>query len=491
MTSRQFVAPTAREALQQVREALGPDAVILQNRRVPEGVMVTAIAESDLEALQEPAEQSPQTPRREPARAARNLAQIERTATPPRSVPRPEQRPATDEASSPMSTVNFQRYANERRERLDVAASAAGIRVEARSAAMPDDLAPTVRQVRGEASGRVGSAAVDGMPAIPAPAEMQRMMQELRAMRSFISQQFSALAWVDGVRRTPAQARQLRRMLNAGFSGALARSLVGRLPAELDEAAADTWLDTMLSRNLRCACWDDGVIARGGVFALVGPTGVGKTTSAAKIAARFAREHGADVVGLISVDAYRVAGQDQLRRYGRLIGAAVHTAHDAQGLHDLLHLLRDKRLVLVDTAGLGQRDPRVAELMDGIAQGPVRPLVVVSAGAQAETIAETLDAYRAFESAGVLMTKSDEACRLGGALDVLIRHRLPIAGIGNGQRVPEDWEEPDAMRLVKQAMQVEESDADSLPDIDLTMLMQRLEPLAPLGPNLDREALHV
>lgn len=477
MIPRKFVARTAREALAQVREALGPDAVILSNRKVSDGVEVTAVTESDLAVMD--------------------------AATPVAT------RPSPPAPADEMTTVRFERFANERRRRAiegrdsaptpatvtDVPAGPAISRVftpePGRATASPAaDAVPAAGRPAAVAGPRAPVAGPDER--VPqAHADMDAVVAELRQMRSFISQQFSALSWVDGVRRTPAQARLLRRMLAACFSPRLARALVGSLPRECTGPDSDRWLADALERNLNVACFGDGLLDDGGVFALVGPTGVGKTTSAAKMAAHCALRHGAHRVGLIGIDTYRVAAQDQLRRYGDMIGIDVHTVRDSRALLDTVSRMADKHLVLIDTVGLGQRDPRVERLLDNLSLSAVRRLIVVSAAAQAEAIDETLAAYRAEQASGAVLTKVDEACRLGGALDALIRYRVPLVALGTGQRVPEDWQSPDAAALIAQALDVPEPAGERLSDLDLSLLMQRIE-LAPdaTGP-LETGALHV
>ncbi|MFK7962761.1 MAG: flagellar biosynthesis protein FlhF [Burkholderiaceae bacterium] len=494
MNARQFIAPTAREAMAMARKALGPDAVILNNRKTSKGICVTAMQEADLIQLDpvgatDDAEFAQSVNEHEQAaweNAGRRLPVDERS---PQHRTQITARPATPE---PMSTVNFQRYANERRARTPAptpAAEVAGARspraaVSAQERASVEAFPEPVRALRAEhGSEDLAAANETEMTTVLTPATVQEetasellaMAAELRQMRSFISQQFSALSWVDGVRRTPGQAQVLRRLLQAGFSSPLARSLVGHLPEGCIGQAADDWLGQALARNLNAPSWTDNVINAGGVFALVGPTGVGKTTSVAKIAARCALEHGVDEVGLITADAYRVGAQDQLRRFGSMIGITVHTAHDAQSLHGLLSLLQSKRIVLIDTAGLGQRDPRVTMLVDAVSQGPIQRLLVLSAAAQIESIREAIESYEGNDCAGVLLTKVDEACRLGGALDSLIRFRLPLLAVANGQRVPEDWHDADVDSLVRNALTSSDADDAGLPDIDLTMLMQRVD----------------
>jgi flagellar biosynthesis protein FlhF len=257
------------------------------------------------------------------------------------------------------------------------------------------------------------------------------------------------------------QARLLRQMMEGGFSLGLARAVVGRLPQSLSEAQGTAWLTTVLARNLRCVQAQDGFDA-GGVFALVGPTGVGKTTTTAKIAARHLLRNGPGSVALITVDTYRLGAHDQLRAFGKILNVPVHVAHDAPALHDLLRLRQERQLVLVDTVGMSQRDDRIVDLLDMLPSSQVHRVMVVSAAAQPESIEESLQAFRSSQARGVVLTKLDEASRLGGALDCVIRARLPLMGLCDGQRVPEDWQAPEASRMIRRALQARVPEAFSL-----------------------------
>jgi flagellar biosynthesis protein FlhF len=207
----------------------------------------------------------------------------------------------------------------------------------------------------------------------------------------------------------------------------------------------------MLAHNLRCA-GDDSLHNKGGVYALVGPTGVGKTTTTAKIAAQFAQQHGPASVGLITVDTYRMAGSDQLRAFGSLLNIPVHTARDAASLNELLQLFAGRKLVLIDTVGLGQRDRRVAELLSGLPSSQITRLLVLNAAVSGETLDQVAQAYTAGPGTRCVVTKLDEAVRCGGAIDVALRHRLVVEGIANGQRVPEDWHRPHSQLLAQKAL---------------------------------------
>jgi flagellar biosynthesis protein FlhF len=212
------------------------------------------------------------------------------------------------------------------------------------------------------------------------------------------------------------------------------------------------WSAGVLARNLHTDEHELPLEDLDGVLALIGPTGVGKTTSTAKLAAAFATKYGAANLGLITLDAYRVAAHEQLRTYGRILGVPVHTAHDRASLEDLLELLAGKKLVLIDTAGMAQRDARTRELLEMLQHPAIRKLLVINAAAQGETVEDVMVAYGVQQCHGVIVSKLDEAVKLGPALDALIRHRAKVVGVANGQRVPEDWHRLSAASLIQRAL---------------------------------------
>jgi flagellar biosynthesis protein FlhF len=280
--------------------------------------------------------------------------------------------------------------------------------------------------------------------------DQQDMMNELRSMKGLIEDRFGALAFMEKMQRHPAQAQLIQKLLDCGFSPALTRKLVETLPTEVADETA--WAANVLERNLLTGEAEASLEDQGGVFALIGSTGVGKTTSAAKIAAAFAAKHGANHLGLITLDAYRVGAHEQLRAYGRILGVPVHTAHDRASLEDLLELLASKKMVLIDTAGMAQRDTRTRELLEMLAHRSIQKLLVINAAAQGETIEDVMISYHAAVCKGIVLSKMDEAVKLAPALDALIRHKLKVVGVANGQRVPEDWHRLSAHALVHRAL---------------------------------------
>jgi flagellar biosynthesis protein FlhF len=276
------------------------------------------------------------------------------------------------------------------------------------------------------------------------------MVNELRSMKGLIEERFGALAFMEKLQRQPRQALLAQKLLDVGFSPALIRKMVDALPATVTDENA--WAAGVLERNMLTNEAEKSMEDQGGVYALIGSTGVGKTTTTAKIAAGFAARHGAANLGLITLDAYRVGAHEQLRAYGRILGVPVHTAHDRASLEDLLELLAGKKMVLIDTAGMAQRDGRTRELLEMLAHRSIKKVLVVDASSQGETIDDVIINWKASACTGVILSKIDEAVKLAPALDALIRHKLKNIGVANGQRVPEDWHHLSANALVHRAL---------------------------------------
>jgi flagellar biosynthesis protein FlhF len=306
------------------------------------------------------------------------------------------------------------------------------------------------------------------------------LRSELTSIRNWMASQLETMSYHDNERRRPVAAAIQKALLNTGFSPKLARDIANRLPHDFDTNQAKAWAFGVLERNLVCTPETMDPIDAGGIYALVGPTGVGKTTTVAKLASRCAVKYGRDSVGLVTIDSYRIGAQDQLRIYGKILGSSVHTAQDRDSLLAVLRSLAGKRLVLIDTVGLGQRDARVAELLATVGNSAIKRLLVVNAASQAAVLEDVVSHYRtAFVPAsvprnfqalhGAVLSKTDEAVQLGTALDVLIRNRLPLVYETTGQRVPEDIAPAMAKSLVMRAVSHVPSPAFEVPADEVGM----------------------
>jgi flagellar biosynthesis protein FlhF len=456
MNVKKFSAPTSREALRKVRESLGPDAVILSNRQSDGGVEILALANDDAASLSSPA---PHSPMAEPAPSLDLGLGLPAGRLEQRMEPRFDNR-AAEMPAEPVRRVvaSPSSYASK------TAAAAAAPSAPAQPRAPSLD----VDQLTAMVASAVASAKQN------AAAEMQVMMGEIRAMRGMMETQLAEIAWGSTQAREPQKAAVLREMLAAGFSASLARYLIEKLPADRDAADSMRWIKTVLTRNLSAMANEDALIDQGGVFALVGPTGVGKTTSTAKLAARCVMRHGPDKLALITTDAYRIGAHEQLRIYGKILGVMVHSVKDEADLRIALKELRNKHTVLIDTVGVSQRDQMVTEQVSMLqgAGSDVKRLLCLNATATQETLNEVVRAYQGSGLAGCIMTKLDEAAAIGNVLDVVIRQKLNLFYVSNGQRVPEDLHLADPAYLIDRAFKLKRDAVNTqYLDAELPMLM--------------------
>lgn len=422
MKIKRYVAPDMRQALQQVRAQQGPDAVILSTRKVAGGLELVAAVDYDEELVHSAVSRSAQvdlSAARMPGKTRPPSARVES---------RPE--PNADE-SSPVDELL-------RREQAKAGAPAAA---EARGAAAAGHPAARQRPARDQTK-----IVWSQEPTLVG------MRSEINQLRRMLEGQLASLAWNDLSRKSPARAALLRQLIHLGLAPDLAQDLAKEF-ADSGEDFIGTWRQALG----RLAQWVPIVVEdpldQDGVIALVGVTGVGKTTTIAKLAARFARSHGPESVVLISSDDYRVGAQEQLFTFGRMLNIPVYVATTPAQLKERIARLSHARLVLLDTAGIGQRDARFERSVDALEQAgrPVRPYLVLPANAQRRALDESVTAFSRLPLAGCIVTKMDEAASLGGLLSVVIRHGLPIAYSTDGQQVPEHLRRASARNLVRRA----------------------------------------
>ena len=448
MNIQRFTAPTAREALAKARLAFGDGTLILSNRQTPQGVEVMAASEDSLATLDQVAAPAPQAttpaPRLKPAPAP---------APSPAALRAAAQAPVEEDATQlAMSTLSFQDYVRER-----MLQRRAEAREQAKAAAprpayeiIPPDpeAAPPARKAAPIAVPQPVAPAP--APAAPAPAAVsQGLVNELSAMKEMIEERFSTLAWLGQTKQSPIRANLTLKLIRSGYSPALARAVLSMMPDDASPAEAVQWLMGILTRNIKTDAGGAALKDEGGVFALVGTTGVGKTTTAAKLAALCARTHGAGSVGLITLDSYRIGAHEQLRAYGRMLGVVAHMAHDRAALQDLLGLLSNRKMVIIDTTGVAPRDPRKRDILDVLDLPQIKRLLVLNAASHGDTQDEAVANFGAKQA---VLTKIDEAVKIGPALDTVIRNHLVLRGVSSGQRVPEDWERADSAQLVRLSM---------------------------------------
>lgn len=283
-----------------------------------------------------------------------------------------------------------------------------------------------------------------------APVGSARLFNELGKLRGLLQNQLAAFAWGSARRRDPVRVDLMQTLLAAGFGSALARTLAARLPRGSDHDAAQRWLRQVLIRNLPVLPREQNLLAMTKRIALVGSTGAGKTTTLAKLAARAVALHGANQVALVSADAYRLGAATQLAEVADLLGVPLAVAADETALRQQLHAFADKALVLIDTAGFAPNDPRARAYAAFDALGITR-IAVIAAHQQGAAIEQAMAGF-ASQARACILSKLDETPQPGAAFDSLIRHRLPLAYVSSGQRIPEDLFVPNAAYLIDRAL---------------------------------------
>ncbi|MGE8680299.1 MAG: flagellar biosynthesis protein FlhF [Achromobacter marplatensis] len=506
MKISRFFGVNSREVMRQVRQVLGPDALIVSNRSVDGGVEVLATVEGAFD------DAASETPQREAA--PYSPAPAERSYAAPAAPVAPATMPQTGYAAPSRSIAAYQSaFASSALPEEDTGPEDVGGATSAPAVPYPTPLQPASTQpaavatrvelpalppTRPMASATPAPAAVSmpvpaavpvaapaaaapmpspvaaapsmartpdaplrqppAMPAAALPSDTAAGLQDaISALRGALETRMDGLLWGGrpGSGREPAAAALFRSLLDAGFSTKLVRALVDRLPQGMTADAAQSWARNELVTHLPVVASEDEFLA-GGVYALVGPTGVGKTTTLAKLAARCVAREGRDQVAMLTTDLFRIGALEQLQIYGRLMGVPAHSVRDAAELRRILAELGNRKIVLIDTTGISQRDRLVAEQAAMLCNAgkPVRRLLVLNAASQGDTLDEVAHAYRngvGEDVAGCIITKLDEATRLGAALDTAIRHRLPIHYMSVGQKVPEHMELARADMLIDRA----------------------------------------
>ena len=473
MNVRKFIAANARDALRKVKETLGNDAIILSNRGVPGGVEIMAVAARDMamivptpvaDSAPAPQRQQPRIDAEDDYRVVLNSARARISQpTPPAPVPSAPKvsRPTVNHAflAKPAGTVN-----------AGIPKTGALRNLEAtRSTQQPVQSRPMPSPVPAAAAVPPQATATRRAEAEVVPMEV---MEEIRSLRKIVEQHLAGFAWGEVARSEPVKTDILRQMLDAGFSPQFARDLLSDLPVEMSAVEAMAWVKGAADRSLMTLGNENDIVDRGGVYALVGPTGVGKTTTTAKLAARCVLRHGPSKVALVTTDGYRIGAHEQLRIYGRILGVSVHLVKDAVELRQTLIELQHKHMVLIDTMGMSQKDKLVPELTDMLAGCDVQRVLLLNSTARGDTLDDVVRAYAGDSLAGCILTKIDEAASLATALDVIMRHSLKLLYVSNGQRVPEDIHLPNRSYLLHRAFKdVPESSPHKYDGIEPAMMM--------------------
>jgi flagellar biosynthesis protein FlhF len=298
--------------------------------------------------------------------------------------------------------------------------------------------------------------ATQGAQAPPHTASADAMGNELKTLRRMLETQLAHLAWNDLTRRAPIHTEMLRELTEIGISQDLAEHLVRQLPDDTDLTFARRFTIAGLSQYLKVT--GDRWLDDGGRVAFAGATGVGKTTTLAKIAVRWVLRHGPRDIALVAADSVRIGAQDQLKSLAQMLGVPVYSPEKFEELPALLSGLSE-RLVLIDTPGSSVRDPQLGSRLAVLANSAskLETTLVLAASTQAGAIEEAVKHFAPANPACCVLTKLDEAASLGGVLSILIRARMPISYMSEGQRVPEDLRPARALELVSAAVRLAKS----------------------------------
>lgn len=524
MKIKRTTAPDMRTAMKIIRDEQGPDAVILGNRKVAGGIEIVsavdyepgAVDSASLFADPEP----PAAPA--PALAAAPAPAAEAVAAPP--APPPRRAPAAVEASAQRrwdahnkrDLDDAERSVRRATELLRAARAAdrqasrgeraptpepaedGDYRAVARAAAQAAD--PPARAIVDEESlrqldehrleppaprraARAPEPRVEptfdtafestfepeavATPTAPAPAgdQMAAMQAELQAMRKLMSQQLDVMGWGNMTRRQPARVNLLTRLHHMGIGTELALELCESVDSATDPSR--NWRDALARLQAQIPVSRDDMVEHGGVFALVGTTGAGKTTTIAKLAAQCALRHGKQSVALISADNRRVGAREQLRSFAAILDVPLVFSESDEQLEREVQRLRDRRLVLIDTAGLGCNDPRLGPSLAQLRRvKAIQPVVVLAANTERGALEQSCKAFAHCDPVAAIVTKVDEAHALGAVITALVEQRLPLGWLGTGQRVPEDLAAGSAAGLMRLALGTEALRKSSLLDAD-------------------------
>ncbi len=409
MKIRRFYGKNMREALDQVKAELGGDAVIMSNKKVENGIEIVAAYDNE-----------------------------------PVSVPpKIKTKTSVTKDTPSLSEIIGDSGPDSLRELLEKQANSQINEQPAKSSV-------------------VGSSqsAVDLNRKSQDSSDIAEIREELSALRNVLEFQVSGLLAKDNRRENPLQSYLVDRLRDMGISDKIAREVVSYTPDDTNEREAWLFLLNLLSNKI--ACEDNAILNERGVVALVGPTGTGKTTTVAKLAARYAQKYGPDQIALVTIDSFRIAAYEQLATYGKIIGCSVKKAQNEAELADVLFQLRNKRLILVDTAGFGQRDSRLIKQLDTLNQNScanIKKYLLLQANSQYKVMQHTISMYKQISLQGCIFTKLDECYSLGEAISVAIEHRLPVSYITDGQRVPEDIKVAEAKLLVSMAAKLYKHDS--------------------------------
>jgi len=413
----------------QVKAELGADAVILHTKKYREGgflgygssevVEVTAAIEDQPERKPAKRKEAPAKPPAQPAPQPRQVLNQYKTNGTPAAVQQLEQPVMPQPAAAPAQAPAVA-YAQP---------------------AAPVIPAPSMQP--GQPLAAAQMPAVAQQPATPSPTQAEdkekidRLENELAQMKAMLAQVMNKETGADQV--TLLDALQRQEVTEDIRKDLAAQASAGEALLDCRDPQAQEVLSTFLKQHVRCA---KGINLRGRkprTVALIGPTGVGKTTTLAKIAARFVLEQNVDAA-LITADTYRISAVEQLKTYSDIIGIPLTIVYTPDELRVALHKYADKDLILVDTAGRSQHNAyQMQELQEFLQAAPhIEKHLVLSATTKQQDAKDILTKFAACKPDRVIFTKTDETSSVGLIPNLLYEQDIALSFLTNGQSVPDD-----------------------------------------------------
>ena len=463
-----------RTALNQVKEELGPEAVIMSNKKTASGIEIVAAVDND--SVSESAQQTAKEIAQKPVQAMSAYSGIVEESEGEKRIASSlaellnRQNPAAEKKA--VSSNNAELSNRQKSERAtQVLSQQAESEFEqwlskARTTVEETETVSPMESLRNahvnetdlmdehQASGLTPTQSTNVVKG-DFNTELASLKQEMHSIKELLEHQVSELMWQDVERKSPLKAMLISKLKDMGLSNKVAEHLTHFLSDDLVQENAWPHMLNLLTEQLDTTT--NEIITRGGVYSLVGPTGVGKTTTIAKLAARYAQIHGADKVGLISTDSFRIGALEQLATYAKILGCPLKQAKNTDELSDAIYQLRNKKLILIDTAGMSQRDLKLTQKLNHLltkSRVNIKNYLVLSATSQMNVLQESVQHFKTIPLSGCIFTKIDESLSLGELVSVAIHNRLPIGYLTNGQRVPEDIRVANSEKIVQKANQL-------------------------------------
>lgn len=486
MKIKRFFAEDIRQAMRMVKEELGADAVIMSNKSVDGGVEIVAARDFDEQLIQSKLQKqaAEQQASAKMNRSSTGISEAKKVDLPDFEAEKnrlhvlsSQRKQSADGFMVEHPPVRSHRFSTEstRSNRSFNDSDISGTSASRRNVdqyvgyAEKVHLRGSLETVTAKAAKPVVKPAVSKTAPIEKAAEKQasladnlllEMSKELKSLRSAMDSKLSNVSWGAMTQTNQVRAELLQRLAGMSISRKLSVKIANRFNNHTDSELAFNQAQELLAKVLPVA--DDDLLQHGGIAALVGPTGVGKTTTIAKLAAKFILKHGPRQVALITTDNYRIGAHEQLNTYGRILDVPVRVASSAAELRALINSFSDKRLVLIDTAGMSQRDMKLVEQINTLQQSglDIKSYLVMSAATEYKAMNEIIKAFQVFEPQASILTKLDEAVTMGSAISSIIEHNLPLSFIADGQQVPEDMHTPCARTLVAQCVAELDEESD-------------------------------